>query len=135
MSLLVAFAYFTGYDWGKQNVVYVETLTVVEKEKEVQVNRKKNRVTKETVRKPDGTVIERESRTESLTDLREKSSTRIETQIVPNPKADYSLGIQSNYSRELNLSGGRRLFGDIWLDISVPLEKPLEPSLGLSIQF
>jgi hypothetical protein len=111
---------------------------IVKEGKTITVERVRTVVVTKTVH-PDGTTTETTSTTDKET---EKEKTKKDSTSTP-MLSDYSVGVKywmgqgrspTNYYGNVEVTAGRRLVGDVWLEAGViPLQ--LQGSIGFSVRF
>lgn len=149
-GLIILSSIGAGYYFGTQNAeVQIINRTVHEKgEIQTQIVYR-DRIVERTVTKyPDGTVVESDRTTDKDTTEQQSAKTSNDTnsitQIVIPTTTKYSLGLRETFSysnlfpttaelrRNIEITGGRRLIGDLWLDVGV---QPGNSAFTLGIRF
>ena len=131
--LLLAAAYFEGRKAGRASVAPLTLKEYIVVEKEIEKKTVKNKKT--VKKKPDGTVtVITESEKEVSTEHVQKQKLE-EATLSPQPAPDWAVGGSISYSKSMSIILGKRVLGDIWTVVQVPLDRPQDSSVGLSVQF
>lgn len=146
--VLLTGAVAAGYYLGKgQKEVTVEE-KIIYKKGEERIQYRDRTIIKERIVAPDGTITERET-TKDIAQEIERRSTELAQEMVSKSKpvlSNYSLGLkywlplsdkivnaESYGTEQLEITAGRRLLGEIWLDAGYKLDNSF--SVGLSLRF